>query len=447
MPRSKQGQPQELPVEYVAVSELASSTVNPREIEEKDGIDSLVASIKAHGVLSPLIARRREDGSLEVIAGNRRLRAAQAAGFSTVPVTVREADESEARVIAIVENIEREDLNPIDEAKAYATLREAGLKVQHIARRVTKPKSRVTNLLSLLEMPAPIRDLVQHGHLSPSHIPQLKRAGEISEAVRDELAEEAAEYGYSVAALAERVDEYLEYEAREQIGRLRREAEDEERQAKLEERTRELDEFRADPTLGPVHDQLVESLPWNSFQDLSRFGTLPLQCSAPGNCPLEARGTLVTYGGERVPACFEPDHWRQIQEEVRGEERKAESETAPARVSDAIARMPTSINRQRLVYAVATLVARYADGQLKTWGRDHAQPWSKEKAETIRGERLLPYLESLKSAELTQLFFHEVGLLGVESSQRQVHVRLYAEEHGLLATAEVKSEEVVPASA
>lgn len=433
MPSSRKKQPQELRVEQVAVAHLVSSAVNPREIEAEEGIESLVASIKAHGILSPLIARRREDGSLEVIAGNRRLRAAQTAGLATVPVMVREADEAEARVIAIVENIEREDLNPLDEAKAYATLREAGLTVQQIARRVTKPESRVANLLALLEMPAPIRDLVEHGHLTPSHIPQLKRAGEVSEAVRDELAEEAAEYGYSVAALAERVDEYLEYEERERIARLRREAEDEERQAKLEKRARELDQLRTDATLGPVHDQLVEELPWNSFLDLSRFGTLPLQCVEPGNCPLEARGTLVTYGGERVPACFQPDHWRQLQEEVRSHERQAESETAPARVADALAQMPSSITHEGLVYAVATLVARYQDGQLKTWGRDHGQSWGKERAAAIRAERLLPYLESLSSEDLTRLLFHEIGLLGLGAAQRHAAVRSYAEERELLA--------------
>lgn len=426
-------QPDELPIEYVAVAALTASAVNPRVAEEEDGIDSLTASIKAHGVLSPLLARRREGGSLEVIAGNRRLRAAQAAGLRAVPVIVREANDGEARVIAIVENIEREDLNPIDEAQAYATLVEAGLKPRTIARRVAKPESRILNLLSVLEMPAPVRDLVYHGHLSPSHIPQLKRAGEISEAVRDELAEEAAEYGYSVAALTERVDEYLEYEAREQVGRLRREAEDEERRAKVEVRARELEELRADESLGPVHDHLVEKLPWGSFQNLSYFGTLPLQCSQPASCPYGERGTLVDYDGQQVPACFKPDHWRQLQEEVRREEKKAERETAPARVAAALAEMPTSVNRERLVYAVATLVARYPDGQIKTWGRDHEQSWSKEKADVIRAERLLPFLESLKSAALSQLFFYELGRLGAEFGPRQAHVRLYAEERGILA--------------
>jgi len=437
-------QPQELPIEYVSVVALAASAVNPRVTEDEEGIATLAASIKAHGVLSPLVARRRDDGSLEVIAGNRRLRAAQVAGLVAVPVIVREADDAEARVIAIVENIEREDLNPLDEAHAYAALVETGLKVRAIARRVAKPDSRIVNLLSLLEMPAPVRDLVWHGHLSPSHIPQLKRAGEVSEAVRDELAEEAAEYGYSVAALSERVDEYLEYEAREQVGRLRREAEDEERRAKVEVRARELEKLRADETLGPVHDQLVEELPWGSFQNLSYFGTLPLQCSEPANCPYGERGTLVDYNGQQVPACFKPDHWRELQEEVRREERKAERETGPARVAAAVSQMPTSVNRQRLVYAVATLVARYADGQLKAWGRDHEQPWSKEKADVTRAERLLPFLESLKSAELTQLFFYELGRLGAEFGQRQAHVRLYAEEHGLLAVADDVHESVTP---
>ncbi len=145
---------------------------NPHQPRTRFGhgeIEDLVASVKTHGILQPLVVTERKDGTYELIAGERRLRAARLAGLTAVPVTLRDAEEREKLELALVENIQRQDLNPIEEASAYRRLvEEYGLTQDQVAARVGKSRSVIANTLRLLELPAEIRQAVTDGALAPT---------------------------------------------------------------------------------------------------------------------------------------------------------------------------------------------------------------------------------------------------------------------------------------
>ncbi|MBI4382119.1 MAG: ParB/RepB/Spo0J family partition protein [candidate division NC10 bacterium] len=153
----------------IPVEEIALGQFQPRRSIDKARLKELAASIAAHGVLSPIILRR-EEGRLEVVAGERRLRAARMAGLSAVPAVVKELSGGEALEIALVENLQREDLNPIEQAEAYLRLQEEfGLTQEEVARRVGRDRSSVANALRLLRLPKQIRADVVAGVLSEGH--------------------------------------------------------------------------------------------------------------------------------------------------------------------------------------------------------------------------------------------------------------------------------------
>jgi len=156
-------------VVQVPVEEIAPGGLQPRRSMDDAKLNELAASIKIHGVLSPIILRQ-EGGRFEVVAGERRLRAAKLAGLAAVPALVKELSGGQALELALVENVQREDLNSIEEAEAYFRLQEEfGMTQEEVGRRVGRDRSSVANALRLLKLPKSIRADVIAGTLSEGH--------------------------------------------------------------------------------------------------------------------------------------------------------------------------------------------------------------------------------------------------------------------------------------
>lgn len=152
------------------IEELHQGRGQPRQRFDDGALDSLAASIAEHGVLEPILVRKRSSGGFEIIAGERRWRAAQRAGLKEVPIFVRELGEAAAFEAALVENLQREDLSPIETARAFARLAEEfGHTQEQIAQRVGKDRSTVANALRLLKLPEAILGWVDEGQLSEGH--------------------------------------------------------------------------------------------------------------------------------------------------------------------------------------------------------------------------------------------------------------------------------------
>ena len=148
-----------------AIDELSPNPKQPRAAPESADIEGLAASIAAQGVLEPVVVRRRE-GRLEIVAGERRWRAARKAGLETVPVVVREVSDRDLPLLALVENLQRQDLNPIEEAAAFRRLAgDAGLTHEAIAREVGRSRAAVTNALRLLDLTPEVRKQIENGRL------------------------------------------------------------------------------------------------------------------------------------------------------------------------------------------------------------------------------------------------------------------------------------------
>ena len=141
----------------------------PRKRFDEDAMEELISSIREHGVIQPLTVRPLDGGYYQIIAGERRWRAAREAGLDRVPVKVIEADDRKAMELALVENLQREDLNPMEEARGYETLiREYGLTQEETAQRVGKSRPVIANLMRLLKLPSDTAQLVEDGKLSLS---------------------------------------------------------------------------------------------------------------------------------------------------------------------------------------------------------------------------------------------------------------------------------------
>jgi ParB family chromosome partitioning protein len=153
----------------VDLESIVPGPKQPRSHFDEASLQSLADSIRAHGIVQPLLVRRR-DGGYELIAGERRWRAAKLAGISRVPVVVKEVPDDNLLEIALIENIQRENLNPIEEAQAYKKLIETvGLTQESLASRVGRDRSYITNYLRLLRLPDDVQQLVKEGRLSTGH--------------------------------------------------------------------------------------------------------------------------------------------------------------------------------------------------------------------------------------------------------------------------------------
>jgi ParB family chromosome partitioning protein len=193
------GDLRELPVELVK-----PNPNQPRTNFDPEALAALAASIEASGVVQPLLVRPLPDGSYELVAGERRWRAAQQAGLEKVPAVVRDQEEAERLQAALIENMVREDLNPVEEAKACAALVEGlGLTKEELAKRVGRSRPAVSNLIRLLELPDEAIGLLESGELSEGHGKAL--LGAQGNDVRRRLARDAVRGGWSVRETENRV--------------------------------------------------------------------------------------------------------------------------------------------------------------------------------------------------------------------------------------------------
>ncbi|MEW6523551.1 MAG: ParB/RepB/Spo0J family partition protein [Bacillota bacterium] len=191
MPETETGGISQLPVDAVR-----PNPYQPRRKFDAADMDDLVESVKAHGVVQPVVVRPAGEG-YEIIAGERRWRAAVACGLKTIPAAVRECSDRQLMELALVENLQREDLNPMEEAGAYRRLLdEFGLTQEEVAERVGKSRPNVANTLRLLQLVPAVQDMVWSGELSAGHARTLLGVGDGQMQVR--LARRVAEEGMSV---------------------------------------------------------------------------------------------------------------------------------------------------------------------------------------------------------------------------------------------------------
>ncbi len=154
-----------IPIEFIARSQR-----NPRRHFDENELQDLASSIRQHGIVQPVVVRTIGVNRYEIIAGERRWRAAQLAGFTDVPVIVRDVDDRTALELAIVENVQRSDLNPLEEAMGYEQLiAEHGYTQNDLGEIIGKSRSHVANSLRLLKLPDPVRDMLADGSLSAGH--------------------------------------------------------------------------------------------------------------------------------------------------------------------------------------------------------------------------------------------------------------------------------------
>ena len=195
------------PTREVPVDRLTPNRFQPRSSFDEESLRGLADSIEAQGVIQPLVVTRGEGGKFEIVAGERRWRAAQLAGLETVPVVVREAtDDRQLLELALVENLQRADLNAIEEAEAFRSLREGfALSQAEIGERVGRSRTAVTNSLRLLRLPPLVQGLLREGRLTAGQARPLLSLATEREQIR--LAERAVAEGRSarrLEALAQR---------------------------------------------------------------------------------------------------------------------------------------------------------------------------------------------------------------------------------------------------
>ena len=190
----------------VPTSSLRPNPNQPRRHFDEESLGALAASIRELGVLQPVLVRELEPGAYELIAGERRWRAATRAGLDAIPVIVRGADDLASLEAAIVENLHRQDLNPLEEAAAYRQLiDDFALTHDEVAGRVGKSRAAISNTLRLLQLPAPIQRLVSDGQLAAGHARAI--LGTPDRAFQESLARRAVDDSMSVRAVEEAVRE------------------------------------------------------------------------------------------------------------------------------------------------------------------------------------------------------------------------------------------------
>ncbi len=190
----------------VPVGAVTANSYQPRKHFDEEALDELTASVRELGVLQPILVRRRGDDSYELIAGERRWRAAKRAGLQTVPAIVREVSDAASLEQALVENLHRADLNPLEEAAAYQQLIE-DFQLTHddVATRVGKSRSAITNALRLFQLPPSIQRMVAEGQLSGGHARAI--LGTPDRAFQESLAKRAAAEKLSVREVEDAVRE------------------------------------------------------------------------------------------------------------------------------------------------------------------------------------------------------------------------------------------------
>jgi ParB family chromosome partitioning protein len=197
--------PQGTALQQVPVKSIRRNRLQPRRRFEPGALEDLAASIREHGVLQPLLVRAAGADAYELIAGERRLRAAIEAGLESVPILVMEAADTQALELALIENLQREDLNPIEEAEGYRVLGEKfSLTQEQISQRVGKARATVANALRLLKLPDEVRQMLAAGTLSAGHAKAITGLDIPAEQVL--LARRVVQEGLSVRQVEKQVD-------------------------------------------------------------------------------------------------------------------------------------------------------------------------------------------------------------------------------------------------
>lgn len=203
-------------VQEISLSEIAPNPFQPRTRFDDESLKELADSIRSTGVLQPVLVRRVGPRDYQLIAGERRLRAAHLAGLERIPAIARDLDDRAMMEHALIENIQRENLNPIDEAKAYqALIQKVGLTHDQLSERVGKQRSSITNSLRLLTLPPEVMDMVSRGTLSSGHARALLGL----ESTGDVLA--AARYVVSKGFSVRRTEAFVKRRARKAHSRPR----------------------------------------------------------------------------------------------------------------------------------------------------------------------------------------------------------------------------------
>lgn len=191
----------------LAVDQLQPGKYQPRSRMDQEALKELAESIKAQGVIQPILARPAGAGRFEIIAGERRWRAARMAGLQAVPVVIRDIPDHQALAVALIENIQREDLNPLEQASGIQRLtNEFGLTHQAAADALGRSRAAITNLLRLLELAPPVRELLADGTLDMGHARALLALPALRQV---ELAKEIAAKGLTVRDVERRVGELV----------------------------------------------------------------------------------------------------------------------------------------------------------------------------------------------------------------------------------------------
>ena len=200
--RPEDGQPA-AELRDINVELIAPNPNQPRRRFDEEALVALADSLADQGVLQPVLVRPLPGGSYELVAGERRWRAAQIAGLEQIPAIVEQRDDTEALEAAIVENMARADLNPVEEARAVAALvEELGMTKKAVGRRVGRSRSAISNLLRILDLPDSVLEMLEQGSLSEGHGRALLLADDNSD--RKRLARSAKEGGWSVRVLEDR---------------------------------------------------------------------------------------------------------------------------------------------------------------------------------------------------------------------------------------------------
>ena len=183
-------------ISYVSINDIKPNSNQPRKTFDEEKLDELAASIKEHGMIQPIVLRNVDNG-YEIVAGERRWRAARKVGIKEVPCIIKELTDEENMLLAIIENMQREDLNPIEEAEGISQMIDTyGLTQEQVSKSVGKSRPYITNALRLLKLPESIKRYVADGTLTTGHAREIVSAGDIDR--QEALAEAAVKEGLSV---------------------------------------------------------------------------------------------------------------------------------------------------------------------------------------------------------------------------------------------------------
>ena len=205
-------------IEHIAVSKLIVNPFQPRKIFHEEALKELAESIKEHGIIQPIVVRKKEK-KYEIIAGERRFRAAKLAGLQEVPAIVKEMTEQQMMEVAILENLQREDLTPIEEAEAYSSLIEhLNFTQDALAKRLGKSRPHIANHIRLLQLPEDVRQLMNEGVLSMGHgrtLLGLKNKGHVAEVVQKVIAQSLNVR--QLESLVHQLNEGVSHETKEKV--------------------------------------------------------------------------------------------------------------------------------------------------------------------------------------------------------------------------------------